>query len=123
MSLLRFCPDCRQLWEPTKWQLKHGHAKRCTECAQPDPRSSKEYKAARKARVAAVGLKCECCGAEDRIEAHHRDGNPSHNPPDGSNLELLCRPCHRTTFGKAATERPSPMQGETKRAPAGMRLA
>lgn len=28
------------------------------------------------------------------LEVHHRDGNHDHNPPDGSNWELLCTYCH-----------------------------
>lgn len=28
------------------------------------------------------------------LTVHHRDHNHSHNPPDGSNWELLCLYCH-----------------------------
>ena len=28
------------------------------------------------------------------LEVHHRDSNHDHNPPDGSNWELLCTYCH-----------------------------
>lgn len=26
---------------------------------------------------------------------HHKDGDPTNNPPDGSNWEVLCWKCHR----------------------------
>lgn len=29
-----------------------------------------------------------------QLTVHHRDGNHDHNPPDGSNWELLCVYCH-----------------------------
>ena len=28
------------------------------------------------------------------LTVHHKDGNHDHNPPDGSNWELLCLYCH-----------------------------
>jgi hypothetical protein len=28
------------------------------------------------------------------LTVHHRDHNHNHNPPDGSNWELLCLYCH-----------------------------
>jgi hypothetical protein len=43
---------------------------------------------------------CGRCGREfDRrnvheLTVHHRDHNHDHNPPDGSNWELLCLYCH-----------------------------
>lgn len=46
------------------------------------------------------GWICAKCGREfDRSElylltVHHKDGNHSHNPPDGSNWENLCIYCH-----------------------------
>ena len=46
------------------------------------------------------GLVCAKCAREfdykDRhlLTVHHKDGNPSHNPPDGSNWENLCVYCH-----------------------------
>ena len=46
------------------------------------------------------GLICAKCGREfeekDRhlLTVHHRDGNHSNNPPDGSNWENLCAYCH-----------------------------
>ncbi|MDX1654729.1 MAG: YajD family HNH nuclease [Candidatus Competibacteraceae bacterium] len=29
-----------------------------------------------------------------QLTVHHRDHDHDHNPPDGSNWELLCRDCH-----------------------------
>ena len=43
---------------------------------------------------------CARCGREFRgktlreLTVHHKDHNHDHNPPDGSNWELLCRYCH-----------------------------
>jgi hypothetical protein len=43
---------------------------------------------------------CARCGREftranlQLLEVHHRDHNHDHNPPDGSNWELLCTYCH-----------------------------
>lgn len=50
---------------------------------------------------------CEECG-KDLLEArgknsyciHHRDHNPSNNPEDYSNWELLCPRCHHLEHGK-----------------------
>ncbi len=46
------------------------------------------------------GLICAKCGREfddknrHQLTVHHKDGNPMHNPPDGSNWENLCVYCH-----------------------------
>lgn len=46
------------------------------------------------------GLICAKCGREfeyrDRhlLTVHHKDGDPTYNPPDGSNWENLCIYCH-----------------------------
>ena len=43
---------------------------------------------------------CASCGREfsgkrlRELTVHHRDRNYNHNPPDGSNWELLCLYCH-----------------------------
>lgn len=43
---------------------------------------------------------CGRCGREftranlNQLTVHHRDHNHDHNPPDGSNWELLCVYCH-----------------------------
>ena len=46
------------------------------------------------------GAICAKCGREFNdsnlhlLTVHHRDGNHSNNPPDGSNWENLCSHCH-----------------------------
>lgn len=46
------------------------------------------------------GLICAKCGREfdqsnqQLLTVHHKDGNHNNNPPDGSNWENLCAPCH-----------------------------
>lgn len=43
---------------------------------------------------------CASCGREfsgkrlKELTVHHKDHNHDHNPPDGSNWELLCLYCH-----------------------------
>ena len=43
---------------------------------------------------------CASCGREFKgarlkeLTVHHKDHNHDHNPPDGSNWELLCLYCH-----------------------------
>jgi hypothetical protein len=34
------------------------------------------------------------------LTVHHRDGNHDHNPPDGSNWELLCIYCHENEHAR-----------------------
>jgi len=34
------------------------------------------------------------------LTVHHRDGNHHHNPPDGSNWELLCVYCHENEHAR-----------------------
>ena len=34
------------------------------------------------------------------LTVHHRDGNHHHNPPDGSNWELLCIYCHENEHAR-----------------------
>jgi hypothetical protein len=51
------------------------------------------------------------------LTVHHKDGNHHHNPPDGSNWELLCIYCHENEHarvvdsqagGSAKQEAPEP---------------
>ena len=49
---------------------------------------------------------CARCGREGfsgktlrELTVHHRDGNHTNNPPDGSNWELLCLYCHDDEHG------------------------
>jgi hypothetical protein len=52
------------------------------------------------------GLICAKCGREfdhrDRhlLTVHHKDGNSTNNPPDGSNWENLCVYCHEDEHGR-----------------------
>lgn len=49
---------------------------------------------------------CGRCGREfsgrqlRELTVHHRDHNHDHNPPDGSNWELLCIYCHDNEHGR-----------------------
>ncbi|WP_435175626.1 HNH endonuclease [Halorussus sp. AFM4] len=47
-------------------------------------------------RRSAKGWRCPGCNRSrsevDRVDVHHRDGNPNNNDPD--NLVALCRRCH-----------------------------
>jgi hypothetical protein len=69
---------------------------------------------------------CARCGREfegrrlRELTVHHRDGNHDHNPPDGSNWELLCVYCHENEHARfedfrAGTERESAGGGATHR--------
>jgi 5-methylcytosine-specific restriction endonuclease McrA len=61
---------------------------------------------------------CAHCGREfdgrklGQLTVHHKDHNHDHNPPDGSNWELLCLSCHdnehqRNQVGAGSHESPS----------------
>jgi hypothetical protein len=39
------------------------------------------------------------------LTVHHRDGNHDHNPPDGSNWELLCIYCHENEHARVEDAR------------------
>jgi hypothetical protein len=49
---------------------------------------------------------CARCGREfsgrrlRELTVHHRDGDHDHNPPDGSNWELLCVYCHENEHSR-----------------------
>lgn len=51
------------------------------------------------------------------LTVHHRDGNHHHNPPDGSNWELLCIYCHENEHARVEDSRAGG-GGEAKKAPA-----
>ena len=53
------------------------------------------------------------------LTVHHRDHNHDHNPPDGSNWELLCLYCHDNEHARALEQR-APTRGK---APAGSSTA
>ena len=49
---------------------------------------------------------CARCAREfegrrlQELTVHHKDGNHDHNPPDGSNWELLCIYCHENEHAR-----------------------
>ena len=49
---------------------------------------------------------CAHCGREFKgrrlreLTVHHKDHEPTNNPPDGSNWELLCLYCHDNEHGR-----------------------
>jgi 5-methylcytosine-specific restriction endonuclease McrA len=51
---------------------------------------------------------CARCGREfmgkklRELTVHHKDHNHDHNPPDGSNWELLCLYCHENEHNRQA---------------------
>lgn len=50
---------------------------------------------------------CAWCGREftskklHELTVHHKDRNHDHNPPDGSNWELLCMYCHDSEHSRS----------------------
>jgi HNH endonuclease len=54
---------------------------------------------------------CARCGREftgkrlRELTVHHRDGDHHHNPPDGSNWELLCIYCHENEHARIEDSR------------------
>ena len=56
-------------------------------------------------------------GTLKELTVHHRDHNHDHNPPDGSNWELLCLYCHdnehQRQVARHATAPPKPAQVAT----------
>jgi hypothetical protein len=63
---------------------------------------SSAYRVARRSALRRAKGRCEACGAslprrpDGRLlcQTHHRDGDPTHNPADGSNLLVCCLACH-----------------------------
>jgi len=55
-------------------------------------RQTMHYRARKQCRDA-----CERCGADSRLEVHHRDGDRTNN--ELLNLETLCGSCHRAHHG------------------------
>ena len=60
----------------------------------------------RERSLALHGLICGRCGREfdeskrHLLTVHHKDGNHSNNPPDGSNWENLCVYCHEDVHSR-----------------------
>lgn len=70
-----------------------------------DPRRagyrSSAYRLARRNALRRAKGRCEACGAllpraGGRLlcQTHHKDGDPTRNPADGSNLLVCCLSCH-----------------------------
>jgi hypothetical protein len=55
-------------------------------------------------------------GNVQELTVHHKDHNHDHNPPDGSNWELLCVYCHDNEHQRYL-EQPGTLAGATDRAP------
>jgi hypothetical protein len=55
------------------------------------------------------GFVCAKCGRDfshrnrHLLTVHHKDGDHSNNPPDGSNWENLCVYCHEDEHGRGLT--------------------
>lgn len=53
---------------------------------------------------------CAWCGREfsgkrlHELTVHHKDRDHNHNPPDGSNWELLCLYCHDSEHSRSLDE-------------------
>ena len=52
------------------------------------------------------------------LTVHHKDGNHHHNPPDGSNWELLCIYCHENEHARVEDARAGGSAREDGTAPA-----
>lgn len=75
--------------------------------------AARKQKAERQRGYRARALKlfpwvCGICGREfgpdnvQQLTVHHKDFNHDHNPPDGSNWELLCIYCHDNEHARDA---------------------
>ncbi|MFC5301927.1 YajD family HNH nuclease [Azospira restricta] len=77
-------------------------AKRRTDQAIAADRRAREARAAgyRAQALQLLPWLCARCGREftkerlHELTVHHKDHDHTHNPPDGSNWELLCLYCH-----------------------------
>jgi hypothetical protein len=72
---------------------------------------------------------CAHCGREfegrrlRELTVHHKDVDPTNNPPDGSNWELLCLYCHDHEHGRDAAAEAAARAGDapsTKRETPGL---
>jgi hypothetical protein len=63
---------------------------------------STAYRIARRAAISRARGHCEVCGVKLKrrpnrsviCQTHHKDLDPTNNPPDGSNLDVCCPACH-----------------------------
>lgn len=99
----RSCRYCPALADPGS-DTCAAHAGEAGRLAA-DPRragyKSSAYRVARRSALRRAKGRCESCGAalprrDGRLlcQTHHRDGDPAHNPADGSNLLVCCLACH-----------------------------
>jgi hypothetical protein len=67
---------------------------------------------------------CARCAREfegkrlQELTVHHKDGNHHHNPPDGSNWELLCVYCHENEHARVEDARAGGSAREEEKRPA-----
>lgn len=116
------CPHCHKKYTTTSRRQKYC----CTDCAKKHAKQLKESRARydkvkefERLRVRAHALavseikllceigvrtwKCECCGATEGLEIHHKDNfNWMNNTP--SNLMLLCKKCHAKEHSRVEKE-------------------
>ncbi len=52
------------------------------------------------------------------LTVHHKDGNHHHNPPEGSNWELLCIYCHENEHARVVDAKAGGGGKEPEKAPA-----
>ena len=52
------------------------------------------------------------------LTVHHKDGNHEHNPPDGSNWEMLCINCHENEHARVEDARAGGTARESGTTPA-----
>lgn len=68
---------------------------------------------------------CARCGREfsgkrlRELTVHHRDHDHDHNPPDGSNWELLCIYCHENEHARQAVADAYAPTSDAERTPSG----
>jgi 5-methylcytosine-specific restriction endonuclease McrA len=83
-----------------KWPPAAGSTKSAADIARELKQMNRPAADYREQSLRIHGLTCAKCGRtfEDKdrhlLTVHHRDGNHSNNPPDGSNWENLCVYCH-----------------------------
>ena len=51
------------------------------------------------------------------LTVHHKDGDHDHNPPDGSNWELLCIYCHENEHARVEDAKAAKSRAEPERKP------
>ena len=91
--------------------------------ASPEPAEyrigmAKEPPSYRAAALKILPHICARCAREfegkrlQELTVHHKDGNHHHNPPDGSNWELLCIYCHENEHARYEDSRVGTLASE-----------